>query len=92
MEALIYAIFVLCIAFVIIASAIFIHVKGNNLSNYSIFALLFLIAIPSFIAVFAIRELAGLKNYPLGIYGFITIVVFGFLIIEMLYLSSRKIK
>lgn len=55
---------------------------------------LFLIAIPSFIAVLAIRELAGLTNYPLGIfgiYGFITIGVFAILIIEMLYLS-RKIK
>jgi hypothetical protein len=56
---------------------------------YRIYAVLFLAAIPAFIAVFALRELAGIRTYPLTLYGIMTVGVFSILVAEAIWFSRK---
>lgn len=88
---MVYALICLLVTILVIIASVYLWMKSQNLDIYKVIAMILTLSIPSYIAVFALRELTGIATYPVRVYGFITIGVFGILIIEMIYLS-KKIK
>ncbi len=78
------------IGLTMILTSMYLSSRKQRLNEYEGYAILSLVSIPSFIAVFAIRETAGLETYPLTVYGLLTIVVFLFIAIEMMWVSRKS--